>query len=119
MKSFFNTINLSGDNLEKAKARALAQEALVEEIFKANPGRHFSPSQLQKLVASKYDRHCPLTSWRRAITNLTKRGVLFKTDKQIAGIYGEPEYCWCYSGNSGSATQAGGLVFKQTELFNS
>jgi len=109
-KSFYNTINLSGEQLLKSNARALAQENLVEEIFKANPNRHISPSQLQKIVASKYDRHCPLTSWRRAITNLTKRGVLTKTDEQVSGIYGEGEHCWCYLGN-------GGYVVSEPTLF--
>lgn len=52
MKHFYDTLNLSAEQLQKATARALAQEDFVREVFKANPNIKLSPSQIQK-VASK------------------------------------------------------------------
>jgi hypothetical protein len=98
-KSFFNTIRLNSDELEKAHARAASQEQLVAAIFRANPGRKISPSQIQTLIGAKYGRHCPLTSWRRAFSNLTADGVLTKcpTSDRIPGQYGLPEHTWQYN----------------------
>ncbi len=42
------------------------------------------------------DNGTPLTSIRRAITVLTNKGLLQKTDEQISGVYGKPEYVWKY-----------------------
>jgi hypothetical protein len=94
MKPYYNTISLSGEKLEKNIARALAQEELVKQIFQANPNKPLSPSMIMKLVSKKYDRHSPITSWRRAITNLTDMGLLVKTDQKVEGLFGEPEHCW-------------------------
>jgi hypothetical protein len=41
-----------------------------------------------------YGRKIPLTSVRRAISTLTREGVLKKTDKQRTGYYGKREYMW-------------------------
>jgi hypothetical protein len=96
-KHFYNTLNLSGKALEIANARAAAQEDLVAEIYAANPGVHISPSQIMELVSKKYQRNCPLTSWRRSITNLTKINVLIKTDKKVPGKFGMEEHTWVYN----------------------
>jgi hypothetical protein len=96
-KTFFNTVNLSGDNLERAKARALSQENLIKEIFMANPDKKISPSQMLQIFSKKYDLHPPIVSIRRAMTSLTysqKGMVLRKTEEQAMGSYGVPEYLW-------------------------
>jgi DNA-binding transcriptional regulator PaaX len=36
----------------------------------------------------------PLTSVRRALTNLSKQGKLIKTDEKKKGIYGRDEFIW-------------------------
>ena len=38
--------------------------------------------------------YAPLTSIRRAIHDLTDKGLLFKTDRKRHGLYGRPEYIW-------------------------
>ena len=56
-------------------------------------GVSMTPAQ----VSSYYDDYygpAPLTSIRRAMTTLTKDGKLIKTDKQVPGIYGTPNYKW-------------------------
>lgn len=99
MSSFFNTVDLSGEYLSKANARAATQENLVAAIFRQNPTKRFSPSQLQKLISAKYGRNAPITSWRRSLTNLTDRGTLTKCGKadQVPGPFGLPENVWKYN----------------------
>ena len=53
--------------------------------------RWWSPSEIL-IYCMKHT--VPLTSVRRAVTNLTNRGDLVKTDKQVKGPYGRPEYQW-------------------------
>jgi hypothetical protein len=96
-KVFYNTVNLSGEKLERANARALSQENLIKEIFMANPDKKISPSQMLQIFSKKYDLHPPIVSIRRAMTNLTysqKGMVLRKTEEQAMGSYGVPEYLW-------------------------
>jgi hypothetical protein len=98
-KSFFNTINLEGPALEKATARAAYQNDLIIAIFRQNPSRRFSPSQMQKIISAKYGRHLIITSVRRSMTTLTDRGSLTKGDdaQRIAGPNGVPENTWAYN----------------------
>lgn len=98
MRAFYNTISLEGEKLAKANARALGQEELIKEIFLKNPSLEITPSQMQKLFNSKLDRYHPITSIRRAMTNLSsaKHGFfLQKTMIQIPGEFGLPEHLWC------------------------
>lgn len=103
---FYNTINLSGERLKDAIAKSMYQEELIHEIYKANPNKLISPSQILYVVKRKYYLHWPITSCRRAITNLSgdiKGRVLTKTSVMIDGAYGKPEHQWMLTdGNSES-----------------
>lgn len=99
--SYFNTISLEGKPLEIANGKAALQEDLVLEIFKANPGVLISPSQMLNVFKTKYKRNVPITSIRRAMTNLTnnkkdpdKDKKLIKTASQTRGLYNYNEHYW-------------------------
>ena len=69
------------------------QEDAILKIAERMVDGEFSPSKmLQKLEAC--GRNIPITSVRRAISDLTSNGDLVKTDKQVMGIYGRKEYVW-------------------------
>ena len=87
--TYFNTNNESGEELKQSRRNASTQEQEVMEIFVAEL-RALTPSE----VLSRIKNNCPLTSIRRAITNLTKDGFLKKTDGKKAGIYGKNEHEW-------------------------
>ncbi len=53
----------------------------------------FSPSQMLRKLEND-GRLIPITSVRRAISDLTRDGKLVKTDKQVIGMYGRKEYVW-------------------------
>ena len=44
------------------------------------------------MVLSMTGLKCPLTSIRRAMTNLSNEGKLIKTDVKIEGMYGKQEH---------------------------
>jgi hypothetical protein len=97
--SFYNTINLSGQDLSRAQAKAMTQKQLVAALFRLNPDKRFSPSQVYTLFKAKYGLRNPITSWRRCFSNLTDEGVLIKGDRlqMILGPEGKPEHTWAYS----------------------
>jgi hypothetical protein len=37
---------------------------------------------------------CPITSVRRALTNLTNEDKIIKTDVKVVGLYGKKEHLW-------------------------
>ncbi len=90
-RSFYNTIGLQGDELAQATYRAGSQEAIVLEFFRRNRDTMFGPSEIHQRLFSP---RIPLTSIRRAITNLTTAGYLRKTEAQTLGAYGQKEHYW-------------------------
>ena len=94
---FYNTISLEGPELEKAKADTLKQEQLIQAIYKKNPAKALSPSQILEVTNNYYGLNWPLTSIRRAITNLTEETALIKLPSMIDGIYGKPEHLWRFN----------------------
>lgn len=55
-----------------------------------------SPSQLYHCLINDQSipKATPLTSIRRAVTNLTKKGLLVKTDHKVLGMFKRLEYTW-------------------------
>ena len=95
-KSFYNTINLVKNELLRADQSALNQEQKVLRFF-IQQGRDYAgaPSAVRKRVFSD---SIPLTSVRRAMTNLANRNDLEKTEIKTQGQYGKPEHVWRVSG---------------------
>jgi hypothetical protein len=89
---FFNTIGLRGQDLAAAHHQARNQDAVVLDVFRQHD-RPLTPSDVWRLTSDAGHRW-PLTSIRRAITNLTDDGQLVKLPKQRTGIYGKPEHHW-------------------------
>ena len=92
MNLFYNTVNLNGTDLKKAVQKSNRQSDRVLKIFKMN-AIPMTPAQVSGYYDDLYSPS-PLTSIRRAITNLTKDGRLIKTDVKVPGIYGTPNYKW-------------------------
>lgn len=85
--SYFNTTKESGKHLEMFTVKAKNQEEQILELMKLY--KKLSPSDVQK-----YFNNYPLTSVRRALTNLSNKGKLIKTDEKKKGIYGREEFIW-------------------------
>lgn len=89
----FNTTNEAGAELGKLEKRANKQEDWIMKLFHKFPYEQFSPSYVHETyVACNHD--VPITSIRRAMTVLTQKGLLRKTEKKQQGPYGNNEHLW-------------------------
>jgi len=87
---YYNTTDLVGDDLAERIANAASQENKVRRFFEAHPEKRFTPFEVKDAVFEGV----PITSVRRAITNLTDEGVLEKLDNKRDGEFGEPNHLW-------------------------
>ena len=88
---YFNTTETTGSELRRYQEKAGSQEEQIMDWFLAYE-QMATPSKIRKLVFA--NTNVPLTSVRRAMTNLTDSGDLVKTDIQVRGPYGRPEFKW-------------------------
>ena len=91
--SYFNTNKETGQQLATSKAKAYTQEESIMDIFFDRSMRYMAPSNVWQIYCQEF-KNVPLTSIRRALTSLTNRQQLIKTDTMRQGIYGKPEHCW-------------------------
>lgn len=92
---FFNTTHLSGESLIAAKNKCSAQESRILEMM--IEGTHYTPFDIHRAYNDFYP-NTPITSIRRAITCLTKKGYLKKLSKEEkelkTEIFGSPNHYW-------------------------
>lgn len=90
---YHKTTDISvAETIEKEK-KAQSQEDKILGIYRQRI--MLSPSQAHKIYCAAYT-NTPLTSIRRAISNLTRDGLLIKTEIQIKGLFGDKEKVWKY-----------------------
>ena len=92
--TFYNTINENPSELARSQSKAKTQEQKIINCFKQYE-RPLSPS----MVLSISGLNCPITSIRRAMTNLSDDGKLEKTKDFVMGNYGKKEHLWCLPKN--------------------
>lgn len=90
MQTFYNTVNLTGDDLRNAVTNAINQETAIFLIYK-NTRKPFTASDITRLT-EKAGKRYPIHSNRRGITNLMKRGELVKLSETKIGEYGVKEH---------------------------
>lgn len=95
--SFHNTIDASGQQLIDFEQKAQTKEYLILDCFKQYNKIDLTPDEVLDLCRFE---NTPITSIRRAITNLTKQGKLIKTNNQRKGRYGKMTYAWKINSNS-------------------
>ncbi len=94
---YHNTNNEQGLVLERSEAVADRQQDVILDYFRRG-GQHTPDEVWQALYIHTMT---PLTSVRRAITNLTSDGHLEKTDQQRRGMYGKMVHVWRYARTPG------------------
>ena len=96
--SYFNTTRSKGKDLKKAKDKSLSQEELIKRFMKLNKHKAYTPFEIQDEFVKDYGLSVwPITSVRRAMSNLTSSNILIKTDTQVKGDYGKLNYKWQYN----------------------
>ena len=86
--SYYNTNNEEGQELSNSRISATKQEDVIYLLF--NDDSYFSPDMIKTLLVQDY----PITSIRRALTNLTNKGLLEKTNEMVMGRYGKKTHTW-------------------------
>jgi len=89
MKEFYNTTNESGTQLEMFTQKAMKQEDKVMLIFKT-----YYMITAHECWEYFDDPKTPITSIRRAITNLTRKDKLVMTESKKEGGYGRNNYIY-------------------------
>jgi len=87
---YHNTNNETGETLKGSKKKANRQQDEVLAIYERQPDTALTAEEVHKIGEFK----CPLTSIRRAITDLTNEGHLNKTSIQKMGQYGKYIYAY-------------------------
>ncbi len=87
---YYNTNKESGQTLLESKGNTQSQEDCILAYFKGGSQAFVAPHDLRLLFGHKV----PITSIRRAFTNLEKEGKLVKTDKMVIGTYGKMVHTW-------------------------
>jgi hypothetical protein len=88
--SYYQTTRLSAGKRQEYESAAQNQEAAVLDYFRQRPGAKCSPDIVHKYVLPR----APLTSVRRALTNLTQAGHLVRLDEHQPGRYGRLVHLW-------------------------
>lgn len=94
-ESYYNTTNQAGNVLAEHEASALTQEEKILELFvdlTPKGYENLTPFDVQNLLF--HNDGTPITSIRRAMTNLSLDNKLVKTDIQRTGAYGRLCHAW-------------------------
>ena len=95
-KMYYNTTNENGLNYKSNLKQATNQEQLTLAVYQTYPNDNLSANDVWKFLIEneKINEQTPLTSIRRAISDLTNRNRLVKTDKKVLGGAGRKTYTW-------------------------
>lgn len=98
--NYFNTTNLTGAELWESEYKALKQDEAILKVIRSSPSLLNTPERvlrhlriLEPMNEYKW-HHTPLTSARRAFSNLQRKGLIEKTDEMVEGNYGKPVHVW-------------------------
>ena len=96
--AYYNTNNETSNTLQRSWNQANKQKKLIYHIFTSlwsdETGTYFAPHQIKDILSDRYDENYPLTSIRRAMTDLTAECMLVKTDYRVEGSYGKKVHTW-------------------------
>ena len=92
MKTYYNTTNESEDYVKEQEVKNKTQEEKIYSLFQKY--NKLTASEVFKLYK---DNQTPITSIRRAVTNLYKANFIQKTTEKKNGLYGKPEYIYSLS----------------------
>ena len=95
-KMYYNTTNENGSLLKVNTKQAENQTALTLSVFQTYPTYTFSADEVWNFLIDNeaINEQTPLTSIRRAITDLTNAGKIVKTNRKVLGSAGRKTYTW-------------------------
>ena len=93
---YYNTTNENGSLLQTNMKQANNQEQLTLAVFQTYPNENLSANEVWAFLIDNesINEQTPLTSIRRAITDLTNEGKIVKTNRKVLGSAGRKTYTW-------------------------
>lgn len=93
---YYNTTNENGSLLKTNTKQAENQTTLTLSVFQTYPTYTFSADEVWQFLIDNeaINEQTPLTSIRRAITDLTNEGKIVKTNRKVLGSAGRKTYTW-------------------------
>lgn len=95
-KMYYNTTNEKGSLLQTNMKQAANQEQLTLAVFQTYPNDNLSAYDVWQFLIDNesINEQTPLTSIRRAITDLSNKDKLVKTHMKVLGSAGRSTYTW-------------------------
>lgn len=94
LNHFHNSTGVTDEKvLAEREAKAEGLERRILKLLISKPYTDFTPAQIWLL----FGQSMPITSVRRALTNLTKHEYAVKLNKQRRGLYEIENHCWQWS----------------------
>ena len=90
---YYNTNDEAGETLQRSRGTTTNQEFMILAIFESYPNEGLTPFDIEDFVRDQ-EVSWPITSIRRAITDLTNAGKLSKTETKKLGRYGKNVHTW-------------------------
>lgn len=90
-ESFFNTINLNGEELKKANETARSLEDRVLQCFYTS---HLKSGMTRRQVFELFGHRYTETSCGRALTNLETKEKIRKTQEKKDGLHGKSNFVY-------------------------
>tara|TARA_R100000808_G_scaffold20080_1_gene43447 strand:+ start:119 stop:403 length:285 start_codon:yes stop_codon:yes gene_type:complete len=90
---YYNTNDETGETLQRSRNTSTKQEDLILAVFETYPNEGLTPFDIEDF-AHDQEVSWPITSIRRAITDLTNAGKLTKTNTKKLGRYGKLVHTW-------------------------
>lgn len=91
---YHNTSGIQGRLLLDFQERARSQEDRIYRIFQESPRKLMTPFEVKTILDFLEGTDTPITSVRRAMTDLTKEGRLVRTRERKTEVYARPNYYW-------------------------
>lgn len=89
---YYQTTKLTAEQHKEYSEKAETQKARILAWFRSTREK-FTPFEVQAAILPD----APITSIRRAITDLTKEGLLTKLEAQKCEVYGHTNHLWVIS----------------------
>lgn len=89
--TYYDTTRETPSELAESRRKAIKQEDVILHFFRSYPEKSFTPFEVRDHL---FDDSTPVTSIRRAITNLTDEGELEMLDEKRKGKYGKLNHTW-------------------------
>lgn len=94
-RSFHNTTNVCGEQLDLYEKVAVNQETKILRFLRNNPKKFYSSVEINRYV---FEGQLPPQSLSRALANLKNRKKIRKTEAPIfEGLYRKPIHGWRYN----------------------